>query len=84
MNTLITHKQFINMRDSGKLSKKFEGKHSYFLDLSELDNIKDDENYVSPPPAPRYKRHITDKYFNKKNIPNKYNINITINHNIHS
>ena len=84
MNTLITHKEFIKMRDSGKFSKKFKGKHSYFLDLSELDKIKDDENYVSPPPAPRYKRHITDKYFNKKNIPNKYNINITINHNIHS
>ena len=74
MNTLITHKEFIKMRDSGKLSKKFEGKHSYFLDLSELDNIKDDENYVSPPPAPRYKRNITDKYFNKKNVPNKYHV----------
>ena len=62
------------MRDSGKFSKKFKGKHSYFLDLTELDNIKDDENYVSPPQAPRYRKSFSDTYFNKNNIPNKYNV----------
>ena len=74
MNTLITHKEFINMRDSGKFTKKFKGKHSYFLDLTELDNIKDDENYVSPHQAPRYRKSFSDTYFNKNNIPNKYNV----------
>ena len=89
MNTLISHKQFIKMRDQGKFSKKFEGRHSYFLYLEPevekktLEVYIRNDDYQSPPPAPRYKRHITDKYFNKKNIPNKYNINITINHNIH-
>ena len=38
MNTLISHKQFIKMRDSGKFSKKFEGRHSYFLYLEQEDN----------------------------------------------
>lgn len=77
MNTIIKQKEFIKTSDSEELSaKKFEGRHSYLLDLSELENIKDDENYVSPPPAPRYKRNISDKYFNKKNIPNKYNIHL--------
>ena len=33
MNTLISHKQFIKMRDQGQFSKKFEGRHSYFLYL---------------------------------------------------
>ena len=42
--------------------------------------INDDEGYKSPPPAPRYRypnnsSDFVDKYFNKKNIPNKYSVN---------
>ena len=77
MNTLISHKQFIKMRDQGKFSKKFEGKHSYFIYLDLInDNINDE--YPSPPPAPRYRKGeniFLKKHFNKKNIPNKYHIN---------
>ena len=63
MNTLISHKQFIKMRDSGKFSKKFEGRHSYFLYLEPVNDKKDlqiyvgDDEYKSPPPAPRYRRN---------------------------
>jgi len=77
MNTLISHKQFIKMRDQGKFSKKFEGKHSYFIYLDLInDNVNDD--YPSPPPAPRYRKSeniFLNRYFNKNNMPNKYNIN---------
>ena len=84
MNTLISHKQFIKMRDEGKFSKKFEGRHSYFLYLEQEETNKNknleiyviNEEYQSPPPAPRYKKNsFTDKYFNKNNLPNKYHIN---------
>jgi|TARA_Y100000389_G_C17188152_1_gene377454 hypothetical protein len=82
MYTLITHKQFIKMRDSGKFSKKFEGRHSYFLYLDPeiekktLEVYKKNEDYLSPPPAPRYRTDsFSDKYFNKNNLPNKYHIN---------
>ena len=81
MNTLISHKQFIKMRDSGKFSKKFEGRHSYFLYLEPINDKKDlqiyvgDDEYKSPPLAPRYRRNsFIDKHFNKNNIPNKYHI----------
>ena len=81
MNTLISHKQFIKMRDSGKFSKKFEGRHSYFLYLEPIEEKKDlqiyvgDDEYKSPPPAPRYRRNsFIEKHFNKNNIPNRYNI----------
>ena len=79
MNTLISHNQFIKMRDSGKFSK-FEGRHSYFLYLEPVEEkdlqiyVGDDE-YKSPPPAPRYRRNsFIEKHFNKNNIPNRYNI----------
>jgi hypothetical protein len=69
------------MRDSGKFSKKFEGRHSYFLYLEPINDKKDlqiyvgDDEYKSPPPAPRYRRNsFIDKHFNKNNIPNKYHI----------
>jgi len=77
MNTLISHKQFIKMRDQGKFSKKFEGKHSYFIYLDLIDE-KINDDYPSPPPAPRYRKHenkFIKKHFNKNNIPNKYHIN---------
>ena len=81
MNTLISHKQCIKMRDSGKFSKKFEGRHSYFLYLEPVNDKKDlqiyvgDDEYKSPPPAPRYRRNsFIEKHFNKNNIPNKYHI----------
>jgi hypothetical protein len=65
------------MRDQGKFSKKFEGRHSYFIYLDLIDdNINDD--YPSPPPAPRYRKDdniFLKKYFNKSNVPNKYHIN---------
>lgn len=35
MNSLITNMYFKKLRDQGAFSKKFEGKHSYFLYLEE-------------------------------------------------
>ena len=46
MNTLISHKEFIKMRDQGKFSKKFEGKHSYFLYLEPEVEKKKLEVYI--------------------------------------
>jgi len=54
----ISIKQFIKMRDSGKFSRKFEGRHSYFIYIEKekpKSNLKiniDEYEYV-PPPAPR-------------------------------
>ena len=82
MNALISNMYFMKLRDQGKFSKKFEGKHSYFLYL-EPEKKKDKlkiyvaEECESPPPAPRYRTNskFKDKYFNNKNIPNRYSIN---------
>ena len=85
MNTLISHKQFIKMRDSGKFSKKFEGKHSYFLYLEPevekktLEIYVRNEDYQSPPPAPRYRNIKFNKYLGVNNIPNKYHVSINQN-----
>ena len=85
MNTLITHKQFIKMRDSGKFSKKFEGKHSYFLYLDPdiekktLEVYIRNDDYHSPPPAPRYRNNNLNKYLGVNNIPNKYHVHINRN-----
>ena len=85
MNTLITHKQFIKMRDSGKFSKKFEGKHSYFLYLEPeiekktLEIYVRNDDYQSPPPAPRYRNIKFNKYLGVNNIPNKYHVSINQN-----
>ena len=46
MNTLISHKQFIKMRDSGKFSKKFEGRHSYFLYLEQEETNKNKKELI--------------------------------------
>ena len=84
MNTLLSYRLFKKMRDEGKFSKKFEGKHRYFLYL-EQDETKDmkkdleiyikDDSYLSPPPAPRYRKNsFADKHFNTDNMPNKYHI----------
>lgn len=88
MNTLISHKQFIKMRDSGKFSKKFEGRHSYFLYLEQEGNNNKNKNleiyvknedYQSPPPAPRYRSNKFNKYLGVNNIPNKYHVSINQN-----
>ena len=87
MNTLISHKQFIKMRDSGKFSKKFEGRHSYFLYLEQEENNKNknleiyvrNEEYQSPAPAPRYRNIKFNKYLGVNNIPNKYHVSINQN-----
>ena len=88
MNYLLTYGRFKQMRDQGKFSKKFEGRHSYFLYLDKKKkkntvlSVYFEEEYPSPiidQPAPRYRYGIpkeskfVDKYFNSKNIPNKYN-----------
>ena len=87
MNSLITNMYFMKLRDQGAFSKKIEGKHSYFLYLEpEKEKKKQKEKlkiYVyeeceSPPPAPRYRTYnskFKGKYFNNKNIPNRYSIN---------
>ena len=85
MNTLISHKQFIKMRDQGKFSKKFEGKHSYFLYLEPevekktLEVYIRNDDYQSPPPAPRYRNKSLNKYLGVNNIPNKYHVSINQN-----
>jgi len=67
MDTLLTGNQFIKMRDQGKFSKKFEGKHSYFL-------------YFSEKPVPKKRNEnngkFINKYFHSSNMPNKYNIQL--------
>ena len=85
MNTLLSYHMFRKMRDEGKFSKKFEGRHSYFLYLEPIDDNKNlevyikDDNYMSPPPAPRYRKDtFYDKYFNANNLPNKYHVNQNI------
>ena len=82
MNTLISHKEFIKIRDQGKFSKKFKGKHYYFLYLDPevekktLEVYINNDDYKSPPPAPRNRNNsFSDKYFSKNNMPNKYHIN---------
>ena len=80
---------FKKMRDQGKFSKKFKGKHSYFLYLepikeknkkNKLKVYVNDNEYKSPPPTPRYRfpkddSDFMNKYFNKQYIPNKYSVN---------
>ena len=85
MNTLLSYHMFRKMRDEGKFSKKFEGRHSYFLYLEPIDDNKNlevfikDDNYMSPPPAPRYRKEtFCNKYFNTNNLPNKYHVNQNI------
>ena len=85
MNTLISHKEFIKMRDQGKFSKKFEGRHSYFLYLEPevekktLEVYIRNDDYQSPPPAPRYRNNKFNKYLGVNNIPNKYHVSINQN-----
>ena len=61
-NEELTIKQFIKMRDSGKFSRKFEGRHSYFIyiekepSISNLKIIVDEYDYIQPP-APRKSKH---------------------------
>ena len=80
MNPILSYSLFKNMRDEGKFSKKFEGRHSYFLYLEQDEKTKlkiyvRDDNYPSPPPAPRYRKNsLADKYFNTGNMPNKYHV----------
>ena len=80
---------FMKLRDQGKFSKKFTGKHNYFLYLEPIkDNKKKLEIYIeedheSPPPAPRYRypnnnSKFMNRYFNKDNIPNRNGINRNI------
>ena len=76
MNTILSYNLFRKMRDAGKFSKKPEGRHSYFLYLDLGDGkYEKGDNSLSPPPAPRYRNNsIEEKYFNTKNIPNKYHV----------
>ena len=46
MNTLLSYHMFRKMRDEGKFSKKFEGRHSYFLYLEPIDDNKNLEVYI--------------------------------------
>jgi len=91
MNALISNMYFMKLRDQGKFSKKFEGKHCYFLYLEPVKENKkklkvhvEDEHYNDPtPPAPRYRypnnnSRFMNRYFNKDNIPNRSGINRNI------
>ena len=60
MNTFTSINQFIKILDSGKLPTKFKGTQNIFID-------KGKEQKKS-------NKSLMRKYFNKKNIPNKYNI----------
>jgi len=75
----------MKLRDQGKFSKKFEGKHSYFLYLEPIKEklkVYVTDDCESPPPAPRGRfpdnSKFMDKYFNKGNMPNKYSVNHNI------
>ena len=47
--------------------------------VSEKSENQKDDNYISPPPAPRYRKDtFYDKYFNTDNLPNKYHVNHNI------
>ena len=69
MDTLLTQNQFITMRDQGKFSKKFEGKHSYFLYFSEKPVINSKKVKLA-------NGKFINKYFHSSNMPNKYNIQL--------
>ena len=70
-----------------EFSKKFEGRHSYFLYLEQEETNKNknleiyvkNEDYQSPPPAPRYRSNKFNKYLSVNNIPNKYHVSINQN-----
>jgi hypothetical protein len=90
MNTLINNMYFFKLRDQGKFSKKFEGKHSYFLYLEPIEEDKkkleiyiNDDYDDDTPPAPRYRYPNKDskfmnRYFNKLNMPDRTGINRNI------
>ena len=64
MNTFMSINQFIKMIDSGKLTSKFKETQNIFIEInSDKENKKKMSN-----------KSLIGKYFNKKNIPNKYNI----------
>jgi len=64
MNTFMSINQFIKMIDSGKLSTqcKKNPRNRFIHTKSDKENIK------------KSNKSLISKYFNKKNIPNKYNI----------
>ena len=62
MNTFMSINQFIKMIDSEKLSTK-ETQNIFIEVKSDKENKKNKSN-----------KSLISKYFNKKNIPNKYNI----------
>ena len=64
MNTFMSINQFIKMIDSGKLSTQFiKNPQNIFIEVkSDKENKK------------KSNKSLISKYFNKKNIPNKYNI----------
>ena len=68
MNEKISIKQFIKMRDSGKFSKKFQGKHSYFIYIDE--EIK---------PKNKLRIHIDEYNYEVPEAPRKINQNILLN-----
>ena len=78
----------MKLRDQGKFSKKFEGKHSYFLYLEPVKEKKKLEVHIEDdlddtPPAPRYRypnnnSKFMNRYFNIDNIPNRNGINRNI------
>jgi hypothetical protein len=63
MNTFMSINQFIKMIDSGKLSPKLGTQNVYIEIKSDKENKQTKSN-----------KSLMSKYFNKKNIPNKYNI----------
>ena len=63
MNTFMSINQFIKMIDSEKLSTKSKETQNIFIEIkSDKEKIKTSN------------KSLISKYFNKKNIPNKYNI----------
>ena len=63
MNTFMSINQFIKMIDSGKLSTQFKDTQNIFIEVkSDKENKK------------KSNKSLISKYFNKKNIPNEYNI----------
>ena len=70
-------KTFTSTRDDTKKGKlEYSTMTKPEVEKKTLEVYIRNDDYQSPPPAPRYRNNsFSDKYFSKNNLPNKYHIN---------